>query len=85
MTIDYHDFTNIDTPLAERRKLGVGDTWINAVECTECGDVVRSKNRHDFVTCSCGSVSLDGGSWYGRLVGDLSKMINRIIMFNDVN
>lgn len=64
--IDYHDFTTIDTPQAERRELGVGDVWINSAKCEECGDVLRSKNRHDFVTCSCGNLSVDGGSWYTK-------------------
>lgn len=62
--IDYHDFTTIDTPIEERRRLNVGDVWINAAECLECGDILRSRNRHDFVTCSCGALSVDGGSWY---------------------
>jgi hypothetical protein len=63
---DYHDFTTADTPEPERRALNVGDVWINAAKCEECGDVLRSKNRHDFVTCSCGNLSVDGGSWYTK-------------------
>ena len=63
---DYQDFTNIDTPKEERRKLYVGDIYSNSAVCLKCGEVIRSKNRHDFVTCSCGNVSVDGGSWYVR-------------------
>ena len=36
----------------------------NQVKCLKCGDIIESKNRHDFVTCSCGNVSVDGGKDY---------------------
>lgn len=29
-----------------------------------CKDVIESKYRHDFVTCSCGNISVDGGNDY---------------------
>jgi len=38
----------------------------NALKCLKCGDVIESKNRHDYVTCSCGNVSVDGGLDYLR-------------------
>lgn len=38
----------------------------NQVKCLKCGDIIESKNRHDFVTCSCGNVSVDGGKYYLR-------------------
>lgn len=68
MTTDYHDFTTKDMSLEERRKIHVGDIWINAVKCKKCGEVIRSKNRHDFRWCSCKSVAVDGGSWYTKRV-----------------
>lgn len=34
--------------------------------CLDCGDVVESKHRHDFVGCSCGAMFLDGGLDYVR-------------------
>lgn len=36
----------------------------NRAKCLLCGDMIESKGRHDFVTCSCGSLSVDGGKWY---------------------
>ena len=69
MPTDYHDFTTKNTPKSERNRLGVGHIWINAVTCNRCGNTIRSKNRHDFVWCSCGSVAVDGGSWYCKRVG----------------
>ena len=40
----------------------------NAVKCNKCGDVIESKHVHDFVSCSCGNVSVDGGLDYTRRV-----------------
>jgi len=34
------------------------------LKCLLCRDVIESKYRHDFVTCSCGNVSVDGGNDY---------------------
>lgn len=33
----------------------------NIAKCRQCGDVIESKHRHDFVSCRCGAISLDGG------------------------
>ena len=38
----------------------------NAARCNHCGDVIESTYRHDFKTCSCGHVSVDGGHDYLR-------------------
>jgi hypothetical protein len=40
----------------------------NAAKCRKCGDIIESKHRHDFVTCKCGAISLDGGRSYFRVV-----------------
>ena len=48
----------------------------NAVSCLACGDFIVSKHRHDFVTCTCGAVSVDGGQSYLRRVGDFSNSID---------
>lgn len=37
---------------------------INKAECRLCGDVIESTHRHDFKTCSCGEISVDGGTSY---------------------
>lgn len=82
-TVDYHDFTDIHTPKEERRKLGVGDIYINAATCLNCGVYLRSKNRHDMVVCSCGN-SVDGGSWYAKRSGAPQNMKDGIVMYADV-
>ena len=38
----------------------------NAIKCKLCNDIIESKSVHDFVTCSCGNVSVDGGHEYLR-------------------
>lgn len=82
---DYHDFTTINTPKEERKKLCVGDIWINAAECLKCGELIRSKNRHDYVTCRCGNLSVDGGSMYAkRVFKDAKKYVDLSVVFNDV-
>ena len=53
----------------------------NKVRCKNCGDVIESKHTHDYVSCSCGSVSVDGGHSYLKrsaksfdLVEELSEL-----------
>lgn len=38
----------------------------NKAKCLMCGDIIESKHRHDYVTCSCGNLSVDGGTDYLR-------------------
>ena len=37
--------------------------------CTRCGDVLKSEHRHDFRSCGCGAVAVDGGQSYLRRCG----------------
>ena len=36
----------------------------NRAKCKLCKDVLESFHRHDYVTCSCGQISIDGGNDY---------------------
>jgi len=38
----------------------------NAAKCLKCGETIESKHRHDFVSCSCGNLFVDGGKEYLR-------------------
>ena len=38
----------------------------NRAKCLKCGDIIESTDRHDFVTCSCGNLSVDGGYDYKK-------------------
>jgi len=40
----------------------------NYARCTECKQIIVSKTRYDFVTCKCGSISIDGGNDYCRMI-----------------
>ncbi len=38
--------------------------YSNKIKCRYCGDVIESTYTHDFRTCKCGKVSVDGGLSY---------------------
>ena len=38
----------------------------NKIQCNNCGDTIESKHTHDYVSCSCGQVAVDGGHDYLR-------------------
>lgn len=84
---DYHNFCTKDTPKEQRNKWNIGDIWINAVHCKLCDSTVRSKNRHDYVECSCGNTFVDGGSCYPRWGCGKSKdtVVKITEFFNDVD
>ena len=44
---------------------------VNKIRCRKCGDIIESKAVHDFRSCKCGSVAVDGGHNYLRRVGNL--------------
>ena len=48
----------------------------NAVVCLNCGDFIYSAHRHHFNTCTCGSISVDGGQEYLRRVGALDACVD---------
>ena len=41
----------------------------NQAHCRQCGTEIYSANRHDYKTCECGSISVDGGQDYLRRSG----------------
>jgi len=56
-----------DFPFEYRRNLESNKDCsiiLNSVQCLDCKDYIRSERRHDFKTCSCGAVSVDGGTAY---------------------
>ena len=42
----------------------------NKIRCLICHVIIESKRRHDFVTCRCGAVSVDGGKDYLKRSGN---------------
>jgi hypothetical protein len=55
----------------------------NAAQCAKCSTIIESKNRHDFVSCQCGSIFVDGGLEYVRRGGDLEDIIDLTETTND--
>ena len=43
----------------------------NQVKCNRCGDEPFSGSVHDFRSCKCGNIAVDGGMSYLRRVGDI--------------
>lgn len=65
-TLTERFYAKEELTVAERKKIDVGKIRINAAKCLKCQDVICSDNRHDFKTCKCGNLSVDGGSWYAK-------------------
>ena len=38
----------------------------NRAKCKKCEKVIESLHRHDFKTCKCGAIFVDGGKDYAR-------------------
>lgn len=36
----------------------------NSAMCGDCWQEIVSRHKHDYITCSCGQLSIDGGSSY---------------------
>ncbi len=36
----------------------------NKARCLLCSEIIESKHLHDFITCGCGNISVDGGTSY---------------------
>jgi len=39
----------------------------NRIQCLLCNEIIESKFTHDYQTCSCGNVSVDGGQEYCKV------------------
>ena len=72
-----HVRTQIETRLAGckfgriSRKLNKERSGVrNIAKCNKCGGIIESHHVHDYRTCPCGSISVDGGQEYIRRGGD---------------
>jgi hypothetical protein len=50
----------------------------NAAYCKKCNQIVISNSHHDFKTCTCSNVSVDGGTCY------LRRSINEIDLYEEL-
>lgn len=39
-------------------------------KCKKCGDVIYSRRPGEFVSCSCGAISVDQTHYYSRYIGN---------------
>jgi len=54
----------------------------NTIKCKSCNDIIYSAHRHDFKTCNCKAVSVDGGVDYLKRVGDIGNIEELSIIMN---
>lgn len=71
-------FTNWQQPIYDEYKAKLGKIperklLRNRLRCKKCGQTIESKYRHDFVSCDCGAIFVDGGLDYMRYGGDESS------------
>ena len=57
----------------------------NQIECLSCGDKPYSAHRHDFQSCKCGKVAVDGGQEYTRRVGASADWKDISILMEEKN
>ena len=66
-TSDKDWINDMGTTLKKPEKEG---TMVAGVMCKQCGDLVFSRARHDYRKCTCGSIAVDGGFDYMRIIGE---------------
>lgn len=57
----------------------------NSAKCLECNTEIESRHRHDFVSCPCGAIAVDGGKDYlkrsvipGKRIEDTSVIRGKV-------
>jgi len=55
----------------------------NCIKCLKCGDIIESVSRHDFKSCSCGAVCVDGGKDYLRRCGYPEDFVDLSVVEKD--
>ena len=56
---------------------------VNKAKCLKCEDIIQSTYRHDFKTCKCGAIFIDGGTDYLRMGGDSSFMEDMCVIVEE--
>lgn len=50
----------------------------NRAKCKLCKDIIESFHQHDYVTCKCGEIAIDGGNYNLRAVARDFKNFLRV-------
>lgn len=69
--------------MSDIKKLRSEKILKNSIQCKSCGDIIESKTVHDFVTCSCGRCSVDGGKEYLRRSAEKGSYVDLSIVENE--
>ena len=56
---------------------------LNRAKCLACGDVITSYHVHDYITCSCGKLSVDGGSNYLKRSYNDATLVEEMSIYSD--
>jgi hypothetical protein len=64
-----------------KKKIQKCRTRVGAIQCLKCGDIIYSCAGHDFHSCSCESVYIDGGFDYIRVGGNSEHIKSGIIKY----
>lgn len=46
----------------------------NRARCRKCITIIESEHRHDYVSCKCGAIAVDGGKDYLRRAGHVKDI-----------
>jgi len=58
---------------------------LNRALCGKCGDTITSTSVHDYVSCSCGSISVDGGNEYQHCSADSWENFVDLSIYEEIN
>lgn len=56
---------------------------LNRAKCLACGDIITSYHRHDYVSCSCRKLSVDGGQEYLRRCYNEPLLVEEMCIYID--
>jgi len=57
----------------------------NEAQCKKCDEIIWSAHVHDFKSCRCGAISVDGGMSYLRRCGNPAGVIERSMSMDDAH
>ncbi len=55
----------------------------NSIKCKHCKQIINSRHVHDYKSCKCGKVAVDGGLDYLKRSGEHSDFIEASIVIDD--
>lgn len=55
----------------------------NSIQCKHCEQIINSRHVHDFKSCRCGKVAVDGGLDYLARTGNKRDYIEASIEIGD--